>query len=169
MLTLNSIIAQPGATEKKKRRGRGYGSGLGKTAGRGHKGQKARTGGTVRIGFEGGQTPLFRRLPKHGFTNPGRVKTAIVNLADLERKNLTSLKELNLASLKEAGYLKGVWDRLAVLATGDVKRALKVSAHRVSAAAKEKIEKAGGTVELIVIEHINLKKKGQSEKSKAKK
>lgn len=167
MLTLNNIYGQPGATEKKKRRGRGIGSGLGKTAGKGHKGQLARTGGTSRPGFEGGQTPLYRRLPKRGFTNVLRDKTAIVNLADLSLPKLAGLKELSLESLKAAGHLKGAWDRLAVLGTGDVARAISVKAHRISESAKAKIEKAGGSVEVLVFKHVNLKKKGLEKRAAA--
>jgi len=148
MLTLNTIKAQPGATHKRKRLGRGSGSGHGPTAGKGDKGQLQRSGGTSRPGFEGGQMPLYRRLPKRGFTNPGRRSNAIINLADLEGSNL---KEINLVTLTESSLIKGRFDRLTVLGTGEVKKAYAVQAHRVSASAIEKIKKAGGSVDLIPI------------------
>ena len=150
MLRLNTIKAHPGATERKKRRGRGQGSGLGATAGKGDKGQLARTGGHVRPGFEGGQMPLYRRLPKRGFKNPGRRTNAVVNLADFELLD-SKINEISLESLKGTPLAKGRHDRLTVLATGDLKKAYTVKAHRVSASAQEKITKAGGKVELIPI------------------
>src|ERR1700760_3280174 len=107
MLKLNTIKAQPGATHKRKRLGRGSGSGLGQTAGKGDKGQLARSGGSVRPGFEGGQMPLYRRIPKRGFTSLNRVKIAILNLADLERLDVKDLKEISLATLTEARIIKG--------------------------------------------------------------
>ena len=168
MLTLNTIFAQPGSTERKKRRGRGQGSGLGKTAGKGHKGQLARTGGVSRPGFEGGQTPLYRRLPKRGFTNALRDRTAVMNLKELALRKLQGIKELNLSTLKATGWLKGEYDRLAVLGDGEVTQAIKVSAHRISASAKAKIEKAGGTVEVLVFKHVNLKKKNAAPKAAKK-
>src|ERR1700733_3883608 len=103
MLRLNTIKAQPGATHYRKRLGRGSGSGLGPTAGKGDKGQLQRSGGTSRPGFEGGQMPLYRRLPKRGFTNPGRRSNAIVNLVDL---NKSTVKDANLETLMAAGLVK---------------------------------------------------------------
>jgi large subunit ribosomal protein L15 len=150
MLTLNTIKAHPGATQKRKRLGRGQGSGLGATAGKGDKGQLARTGGHVRPGFEGGQMPLYRRIPKRGFKNPGRRTNAIVNLADLERLE-ASIKEVSLESLKGSALAKGRHDRLTILGNGELKRALTFKAHRVSSQAREKIEKAGGKIELLPI------------------
>src|SRR3954463_13897147 len=150
MLRLNTIKAHPGATKKRKRLGRGSGSGHGPTAGKGDKGQLARSGGSVRPGFEGGQMPLYRRIPKRGFKNSGRRTNAIVNLGDFEMLD-ASIKEISLEALKGTKLVKGRFDRLAVLANGDVKRAFTVKAHRVSASAKAKIEKAGGTVELLPI------------------
>jgi large subunit ribosomal protein L15 len=148
MLRLNTIKAQPGATHKRKRLGRGPGSGQGQTAGKGDKGQLARSGGSVRPGFEGGQMPLYRRIPKRGFTNIARRTTAIINLADLH--DFTS-SEVSLATLKVGKKLKGRYDRLAVLGNGELKKAFTVKAHRVSAAAQEKILKAGGKIEMIPI------------------
>src|SRR5690606_11640118 len=139
MLKLNTIKAHPGATQKPKRLGRGSGSGLGVTAGKGDKGQLARTGGHVRPGFEGGQMPMYRRIPKKGFTNIHRRSNAVVNLHEFEK--LGSVKEVSMKTLVEAGIVKGRHDRLTILATGDLKGAFTVKAHRVSDAAKEKITK----------------------------
>jgi len=151
MLKLNTIKAQPGATHKRKRLGRGSGSGHGPTAGKGDKGQLARSGGSVRPGFEGGQMPLYRRLPKRGFKNPARRTNAVVNLFDLERLNPTEVKVVSLETLTEVNFVKGRHDRLTILGTGEITKAFHVKAHRVSPSAKEKIEKAGGKVELIPI------------------
>ncbi len=151
MLQLNTIRAQPGATQKRKRLGRGSGSGLGATAGKGDKGQLARSGGKVRAGFEGGQMPLYRRLPKRGFTNVHQRSHAEVNLVDLERMAKGSLKDVSLETLVAGNWIKGRYDRLVVLGTGELTQAVKVKAHRVSAAAKAKIEKAGGSVEMLPI------------------
>lgn len=148
MLELNTIKAKFGATHRRKRLGRGAGSGHGPTAGKGDKGQLQRSGGSVRPGFEGGQMPLYRRIPKQGFANPGRRTTAEVNLVQLSK---LAAKEVTLESLTAAGILKGRFDRLAVLATGEVTKAFIVKAHRVSAAAQDKIKKAGGQVELIPV------------------
>lgn len=148
MLQLNTIRAQKGSVHRNKRLGRGAGSGHGQTSGKGDKGQLARSGGVSRPGFEGGQMPLYRRIPKRGFTNSGARAQVAVNLVDLERM---SAKEVSLATLREAGIIKGQFDRLAILATGDIKRAVTVKAHRVSGTAKTKIEAAGGKVELIAI------------------
>ncbi len=152
MLRLNTIKAQPGATHKRKRLGRGAGSGHGQTAGKGDKGQLARSGGVSRPGFEGGQMPLYRRIPKRGFKNIGRRTNAILNLGDFGRsKTISALKEISLETLRESGALKGRFDRLTILGTGELKQAFQVKAHRVSPSAKEKIEKAGGKVELLPI------------------
>jgi large subunit ribosomal protein L15 len=150
MLTLTTIKAQPGANHKRKRLGRGSGSGLGPTAGKGDKGQLQRSGGSVRPGFEGGQMPLYRRIPKRGFTNSGKRLEAIVNLVDLSKLD-ASVSEVSLETLGQAGLVKGRHGRLTVLANGDAARAFQVKAHRVSASAQEKIEKAGGKVELISV------------------
>jgi large subunit ribosomal protein L15 len=137
-----------GGVKEKKRVGRGQASGTGKTAGRGGKGQKARTGNMNFIGFEGGQMPLQRRVPKRGFTNPFRIEYALVNVGVLEGLGLT---EVDLDKLVEAGAVKSRKDGLKILGDGDLTKAVTVKAHKFSASAKEKIEKAGGKVEQIVI------------------
>ncbi len=151
MLQLNTIKAQPGATHKRKRLGRGAGSGHGQTAGKGDKGQLARSGGSVRPGFEGGQMPLYRRLPKRGFTNISRRTHAELNLGDIERLALASVKDINLKVLVDGNWIKGRYDRLVVLGTGELTKAVQVKAHRISAAARAKIEKAGGSIEILAV------------------
>ena len=140
----------PAAPSKKAwRKGRGPASGNGKTGGRGHKGQKARSGGGVRIGFEGGQMPAYRRLPKRGFKNV-RFATnfAIINLSDLE-KNFESGATIDLVALVEANLISKPLDGLKVLGNGNLTKKFTVKAHKISAAAKAKIEAAGGTCEVI--------------------
>jgi large subunit ribosomal protein L15 len=150
MLKLNNIKAQPGSVHRTKRLGRGSGSGHGPTAGKGDKGQLARSGGSVRPGFEGGQMPLYRRIPKRGFKSVNRRANAVLNLVDLEKLD-KSFKEISLETLSASRAIKGRFDRLTILATGELTRAFSVKAHRVSAAAQEKIQKAGGKVELLPI------------------
>jgi large subunit ribosomal protein L15 len=146
MDTLNTLTAPRKSRHRKKRVGRGQGSGLGKTAGRGGKGQKARTGNMRFEGFEGGQSPLQRRLPKFGFLSPNRVHYAIVNLSDLADLKGTTVDE---AALRERRLVQGKWDGIKVLGGGELKQALTVRAHKFSAKAREAIEKAGGKVEEI--------------------
>lgn len=136
-------------TKKAWRKGRGPGSGNGKTGGRGHKGQQARSGGGVRIGFEGGQMPAYRRLPKRGFNNE-RFATnyAIVNLSDLE-KLFDNGAVVDLVALVEANVISKPLDGLKVLGNGNLTKKLTVKAHKISETAKAKIEAAGGTVEVI--------------------
>ena len=136
------------ASEKVARRrvGRGIGSGLGKTSGRGHKGQKARSGGGVRRGFEGGQTPLYRRLPKRGFTNIHAKNYVEVTLTMLNKSKAT---DVTAESLVEEGIIGKVNDGIVVLATGTLEKKLNVKANRFTAAAKEKIEALGGKAEVI--------------------
>lgn len=165
MLRLNTIKAQPGATQSRKRLGRGSGSGLGPTAGKGDKGQLARTGGSVRPGFEGGQMPLYRRIPKRGFKNFARRTIAEMNLFDLEKLDPAQFQEVSLESLMEAKEVKGRYDRLAILGTGDLTKAFRVKAHKVTASAQEKIKKAGGSVELLPIPGA-VKRKPAKEKTK---
>ncbi|MGH7545761.1 MAG: 50S ribosomal protein L15 [Gemmatimonadota bacterium] len=141
---LNDLPAPQGATQARKRKGRGPGSGLGKTAGRGHKGHKARAGGTTPPGFEGGQMPLQRRLPKRGFHNPFRVEYEIVNVRDLGRVHG---EEANPETLRAAGLIRGGDRPVKVLGAGELARDLVVRAHAFSASAREKIEKAGGRAE----------------------
>ena len=136
------------AVEKTTRRrvGRGVGSGLGKTSGKGHKGQKARSGGGVRRGFEGGQTPLYRRLPKRGFTNIHARNYVEVTLTML---NKSKAEEVTAESLLEEGIISKVNDGIVVLATGSLEKKLTVKAKRFTKAAAEKIEAAGGKIEVI--------------------
>ncbi|MGK5082823.1 50S ribosomal protein L15 [Bdellovibrionota bacterium FG-1] len=162
-MKLNTIKAQPGATTSRKRLGRGSGSGLGQTAGKGDKGQLARSGGSVRPGFEGGQMPLYRRVPKRGFKNFARRSNAVLNVQDLDRLNPAEIKEVSLESLAKAGFVKGRHDRLTILATGEITKAFVVKAHRVSPSAIEKITKAGGKVELIPIPGKAVVKKQKSQ------
>lgn len=159
MLQLNTIKAQPGSVRDNKRRGRGAGSGLGGTAGKGHKGQKARSGGVVRFGFEGGQTPLYRRLPKVGFTNIHRRETAILNLSQLELLDAKSLPEISLQTLIEQKLIKKTSERLAILGMGEITKSFTIKAHRVSESAQEKIKKAGGTIEIVKPPRLIKKKK----------
>jgi large subunit ribosomal protein L15 len=151
MLRLNTIKAQPGATQKRKRLGRGSGSGLGPTAGKGDKGQLARSGGKVRAGFEGGQMPLYRRIPKRGFKNFSRRSIAEINVQDLERLDASKVKEVTLETLVQAGLVKGRHDRLNILGTGALTKAFSVKAHKITASAQEKITKAGGKVEILSV------------------
>ena len=132
--------------ETKKRVGRGIGSGLGKTSGRGHKGQKARSGGGVRRGFEGGQTPLYRRLPKRGFTNIHAKNYTEVTLTML---NKSEAKEVTAETLLAEGIIGKINDGIVVLATGNLDKKLTVKAKRFTKAAAEKIEAAGGKIEVI--------------------
>ena len=144
-LALNNLKPAEGSTHKKKRVGRGPGSGLGKTAGKGHKGQKSRSGYSSKIGFEGGQMPLQRRLPKRGFTNIFKKKWLEVSLAKLE-ENFNAGDEITPAILHERGLIKKAKHDLVILGTGDMSKALKISAHRFTKTAKDKIEKAGGSI-----------------------
>lgn len=146
-MELNSIKPAMGASKNRKRIGRGPGSGHGKTATKGHKGQKARSGGSIKAGFEGGQMPMHRRLPKRGFTPLTRKDYAIVNLGQLDIFEAAS--SVDAAVLLKSGLISGVRDGIKVLATGELTKALTIKAHKFSAAAKEKILAAGGTVEEI--------------------
>lgn len=146
-MELNSIKPAMGASKNRKRIGRGPGSGHGKTATKGHKGQKARSGGSIKAGFEGGQMPMHRRLPKRGFTPLTRKDYAIVNLGQLDIFEAAS--SVDAAALLKSGLISGVRDGIKVLATGELTKALTIKAHKFSAAAKEKILAAGGTVEEI--------------------
>jgi large subunit ribosomal protein L15 len=141
-MLLNELRAPAGATHKKKRLGRGESSGLGKTSGRGNKGQKSRSGGYHKVGFEGGQMPLARRLPKRGFANIFRSEFAIVNLDQLEA--LAGVNEIDLAVLMQRKLIKKAHAGLKVLGNGEIKRAVTVKAKKFSKSAAEKIAKAGG-------------------------
>jgi large subunit ribosomal protein L15 len=144
-LSLNNIKAPKGSTHKKKRVGRGPGSGLGKTSGRGHKGQKSRSGYSAKTGFEGGQMPLHRRLPKRGFTNIFKKQWIEISLAKLEA-SFNAGDEITPDILHQRGLIKKAKHDLVILGNGDLSKSLTISAHRFTKAAREKIEKAGGTV-----------------------
>ena len=147
-ISLNNLHPAEGSTHKKKRVGRGPGSGLGKTAGRGHKGQKSRSGYSAKIGFEGGQMPLQRRLPKRGFTNIFKKQWIEVSLSALDR-SFAAGEEITPELMHERGVVaKGRRD-VVVLGTGEITKALRVSAHRFTKSAREKIERAGGTATVI--------------------
>lgn len=143
-LALNNLRPSEGSTHKKKRVGRGPGSGLGKTSGRGHKGQKSRSGYSQKIGFEGGQMPLQRRLPKRGFTNIFKKQWVEVSLAKLE-ESFNAGDEITPEILHERGLVKKAKHDLVILGTGDISKALTISAHRFTKSAREKIENAGGS------------------------
>ena len=146
-MRLHELSPPAGSRQKPTRKGQGLGSGLGKTAGRGHKGQKARSGGSVRRGFEGGQMPLYRRIPKRGFTNSLREEMAIVNIRDLSR--LDAGTEVTPELLYEEGIVKKRSLRIKLLGHGDLDRPLTVKVHSASKSALEKITAAGGRVEVI--------------------
>jgi large subunit ribosomal protein L15 len=148
-MRLDELKPAAGASKKRKRVGRGPGSGHGKTSCRGHKGQGARSGGNVQPGFEGGQMPLQRRLPKRGFFNIFRVEFAVVNLAQLEE--LPAGSEATPESLAQRGFIHGKNRQVKILGEGSLSKALTVRAHGFSAKAKEKIEAAGGKAELIAL------------------
>jgi large subunit ribosomal protein L15 len=143
-LGLNNLRPAKGSTHKKKRIGRGPGSGTGKTAGKGHKGQKSRSGYSQKIGFEGGQMPLQRRLPKRGFTNIFKKEWLEISLAKLE-ESFNAGDEITPEILHERGLIKKAKHDLVILGNGDITKALKISAHRFTKTAKDKIEKAGGS------------------------
>lgn len=146
-MKLHELQPAEGSRHTRKRIGRGIGSGTGKTAGKGHKGQNARSGGGVRLGFEGGQNPLFRRLPKRGFTNINRKEFSIVSLDALNRfeEGTVVTPELLLAT----GVISSLRDGVKVLANGELTVKLTVKAHKFSGAAAEKIAQVGGTTEVI--------------------
>lgn len=146
-MKINELSPAEGARKKRKRVGRGPGSGHGKTCCRGHKGQKSRSGGGVRPGFEGGQMPLHRRLPKRGFTNIFRKEYNIINVEDLNRFEPNAL--LDAEAFKQAGLIKKVMGRIKLLGTGEISQPVVVRIQKVSKAAREKVEAAGGKVELI--------------------
>jgi large subunit ribosomal protein L15 len=146
-MKLEDLAPVPGAKKTRRRVGRGSGSGLGKTAGKGHKGQKARSGGGTPPWFEGGQMPLQRRLPKRGFTNLFKKTYSLVNVRDLERFDGAS--EIGPEQLMEAGLVKKLRSGIKLLAEGELSKALTVRVHEASAAAVSKVEAAGGRVELI--------------------
>jgi large subunit ribosomal protein L15 len=146
-MKLSNMKAPRGSSEKRKRVGRGQSSGLGKTAGRGGKGQKARSGNMHFEGFEGGQMPLQRRLPKFGFQNPTRKEFVPVNVLDLARFDAGTV--VDLEALKRVGLVRRELDGVKILGDGELDRPLTVRAQRFSKSAREKIEKAGGKVEVL--------------------
>ena len=145
-MKLSELSPAPGSHKAPKRLGRGVGSGSGKTAGRGNKGYNSRSGGGVRPGYEGGQMPIQRRLPKRGFTNIFRKKVAVINIRDLTRFDSGSLVDED--SLVKAGLIKGKRDGIKLLGHGEIGIPLTVKVDQVSKSAREKIESAGGTIEV---------------------
>ncbi len=145
---LDRLKAPKGATKKRTRKGRGEGGGLGKTSGKGHKGQKARSGGGIKAGFEGGQMPLQRKLPKHGFTNIFRVENRFVNIGDISGAFVAG-ETVSAATLAEKGLIKKKGGPVKVLAGGELTSALTVKANKFSKTAIEKIKAAGGVAEVI--------------------
>lgn len=146
-MKINELSPAEGAKRARKRVGRGPGSGHGKTACRGHKGQKSRSGGKIRPGFEGGQMPIHRRLPKRGFKNPFRKEYSVVNVGDLSR--FAPNTELDPDVLREAGLVWKMLDGVKLLGDGEISHPLVVRIHKVSHSARSKIEDAGGTVEIL--------------------
>ena len=145
-MRLNDLAPAPGARKSRKRIGRGVGSGWGKTAGRGSKGQNSRSGGGVRPGYEGGQMPIHRRLPKRGFTNIFKKTYAVINIRDLAKMESGSI--VDEAVLVRAGLVKGRRDGVKLLGQGEIDIPLTVKIDLVSQSARQKIESAGGTVEV---------------------
>ena len=145
-MKLHELSPAEGSRKSRKRVGRGPGSGMGKTSTRGHKGHKARSGGGVRPGFEGGQMPLHRRLPKRGFTNIFKKKIAVLNVADLDLFDADIT--IDPSVLKERGLVKGKLDGVKILGDGELTKAFVVKGCLVSKSAREKIEAAGGNIEL---------------------
>lgn len=146
-MELHELKPSVGSRKERKRKGRGIGTGNGKTAGKGHKGQNARSGGGVRPGFEGGQMPIFRRLPKRGFKNPNRTEYAIVNLDTLNL--FEEGTEVTPELLVETGAVKNAKNGIKILGNGSLEHKITVKAHKFSGSAKEAIVAAGGTTEVI--------------------
>jgi large subunit ribosomal protein L15 len=146
-MDLSNLSPAAGSVKNRKRIGRGPGSGTGKTSGKGHKGQNARSGGGVKPGFEGGQMPLQRRLPKRGFTPLNKKVYALVNLRDIETFEAGSVVDPEM--LINAGFIKKICDGVKILADGELTKSVTVKAHKFSKSAAEKIEAAGGKVEVL--------------------
>ena len=146
MIRLGELKGAKGSTHRVKRLGRGAGSGKGDTSGKGHKGLLARKGGGRRIGYEGGQTPMIRRIPKRGFHNYFRKQYSVVNLTLLSNAGLS---DLSIESLRELGLISGASSLLKVLGTGEISKPITIKAHKISKSAKSKIEKAGGKIEVV--------------------
>ena len=145
-MKMHELGPASGSTKERTRVGRGTGSGLGKTAGKGHKGQKARSGGSIRRGFEGGQTPLYRRIPKRGFKNHFAKEYAVINVGDLERFENDTV--VNVELLLSEGIIRKELDGLKILGTGELTKKLTVVASKFSKTAEEKIQAAGGKIEV---------------------
>ncbi len=145
-MKLHELAPAKGSRKNRKRVGRGPGSGMGSTSTRGNKGHNSRSGGGVRPGFEGGQMPIHRRLPKRGFTNIFKKNVAVVNVIDLDR--FDDGATIDIAALKESGLVKGRFDSVKILGNGEVKKVFSIKECNASKRAKEKIESAGGTLEL---------------------
>jgi large subunit ribosomal protein L15 len=144
-MQLHDLSPEKGARKNRKKVGRGPGSGMGKTSTRGHKGLKARSGGNVRPGFEGGQMPIYRRLPKRGFYNIFKTNNAVLNVNDLDRFEDGTTIDIDM--LRDAGMVKGRVDGVKILGTGEVTKKFSLKNVLVSKTAKEKIETAGGSIE----------------------
>ncbi|SDU64452.1 50S ribosomal protein L15 [Desulfobacula phenolica] len=144
-MQLHDLAPAPGSRKNRKKVGRGPGSGMGKTSTRGHKGLKARSGGSVRPGFEGGQMPIYRRLPKRGFFNIFKTNNAILNITDLDR--FEDGASIDMDALREAGMVKGRVDGVKLLGNGETTKKFFLKSILVSKTAKEKIESVGGTIE----------------------
>ncbi len=159
MYQLNNLKPAPGAKKKAKRVGRGQGSGRGTTASRGQKGQGSRSGGSTHPWFEGGQMPLYRRLPKKGFFSRNRVENQVVNLSQFERFEAGSTIDVDY--LKSKGQISGRDPRVKILGNGEIAGAFTVKVHAVSKTAREKIEAAGGSIE--IVEHSSAKSAGKDQ------
>lgn len=146
-MRLNDLSPMKGSSKKRKRVGRGPGSGHGKTSCRGHKGQKARAGAKIHPGFEGGQMPFQRRIPKRGFKNIFKKEYELINISDLNKFEAGTVLDVN--SLKEAGLIRGTKYGVKLLGDGEISNPLAIKIHRVSKTAREKVEAAGGKVELV--------------------
>lgn len=160
MISLSQLKSPKGSTSVKKRVGRGQGSGWGKTAGRGGKGQKARTGNMHFAGFEGGQMPLQRRMPKYGFKNFFRREYAVVNVGTLEA-HFPAGAVIDVEALEKAGLVKARLDGVKILGAGELTKALTLKVNKVSGSAKAAVEKAGGKVELIAEKQLKIPKRGE--------
>ncbi len=147
MITLDSLVPHEGAKKKKKRIGRGQGSGHGKTAGKGSKGQKSRSGASIPAGFQGGQMPIYRQLPKRGFKNPFRKSYGVLNVSTLGAIEYDGV--IDLEFLQKRGLVRKRDKLVKILGDGEINRAVNIRVHAVSRTAREKIEKAGGSIEII--------------------
>jgi len=149
---LDNLSPPPGSRQKPKRLGRGHGSGHGKTSGKGHKGQKSRTGVSIPAWFEGGQMPLYRRVPKRGFVPRNRVENQVVNLSDLQQ--LDASREIDVDYLREVGMVSGLDPKVKVLGSGELSGTFRLKVHGISASARRKVEELGGSVELVPYDRV---------------